>query len=251
MGTIKKYKKTPLDPLAISIVETKFSNKITFISSSFVLSFFKDKNNFLNSVSNYNLYSCLLTYNFNPIVRIDFKNKFIITPFIDGFEGDINIKIVALLKWNNQTKTRITNFNYGARIQRAFEYLGINDIVSYVQHGDFRSTNSLIGSKTNFLICIDCDDINYYPALFDFFWLIARYPNHFLDYFDDKYDDEIKQILNIETITNQDKDKYLAAFIVCAKFFEKGHHLSAEVIKCIPDEYALSKKATTYISSNQ
>ena len=248
--SFSKNKLTPLDYQAISIVETKFSNKITFVSNSFVLSFFKDKKKFLNSISDYNAYSRLLSYNFNPIVYIDFRKRFVITPFIDGVEGDISTKIFTLFEWNYQAETRITNFNYGERIQKAFEYLGINDVVSYVQHGDFRTANSLIDNKTNTLFCIDCDDINFYPALFDFFWLIAWFPNYFFNFFDDKYDNQIKQILNIEKITYQDKDKYLAAFIICAHFFGKGHHLSTDVIKNIPDEYVLSKKAITYTSSN-
>ena len=248
-----KKAKFVLDPHFISIVETKFSNKITFVSNNYVLSYFKEPKKFSNSVNNYKQYKNLIGYKINPILDINYSKRFIITAFINGVEGDINKKIEALFEWNSRSKTKTMNYNYNKNIMDAFNDLKIDNIISYIQHGDFRSTNSLIEENVNKLICIDCDDLGYYPALFDFFWLVAWKPNCFHEFLNGKFDHNINKVLNLSGggINSKDKDKYLAAFIVCAKYFGMGHHLGVDVIKIIPNKYLLSKKALNYITLNK
>ena len=81
-----------------------------------------------------------------------------------------------------------------------------------------------------------------------FFLANCLAPNKINKFIDGVYDDKIRLILHEPAITYKNKDKYLAVYIICAKYIRLGHHLGDAVKNLIPNKYIMSKQALDYVS---
>ena len=123
--------------------------------------------------------------------------------------------------------------------------IGLNDIVSYVQHGDLTATNVLL--KNGGYSLIDFDTIGIRPALYDFFRLLLDTKKGFIYYINGYFDEEIKSVLSVsednKTNIESIKDKYLACFYVFSGWDK------SKISRIVPSNYFYTNKIITMLNN--
>ena len=141
-----------------------------------------------------------------------------------------------LLNFNIKAK-QIKNYMYNDSMRNRLKKYNIDDIISYVQHGDVSACN-ILWDKSQYEL-IDFDLIGIYPALYDFFTCLTYesiglfgLPCFIKGYFDI----ELIKLFNVSaTKIEQIKDSYLAIFLI---FRQSRLKCNISVLKkFVPDSY--------------
>ena len=167
-------------------------------------------------------------YYVNEIAKYNRNAKKYYNHVYDGYE---------LAKYNKSDGAFFSLSNKG-RIQKMFDQYGIDNLISYVQHGDLAHLNILKNGEN--IKVIDFDTINVFPCFYDIIRYILNMKNGLKTFFEGGFDHALSYILEGEGIklTLQEKDKYMAAFWIIN--LNCWHHWLT--LSDVPDEYVITKK---------
>lgn len=215
-----------------------WSRKVIFIFTDIVLSFYKNRKKYLGVRNNMEKYLSLCNYPKCKYLSFDDKKRTIISSKEKGQAANDHCAArlaKSIIRLNRHAEKSYTSI--------CEEGIRIDNILTYIQHGDASRSNILVdGDEYCF---IDFDTINHYPALFDFFRLLLDVDEGLDQFITGSFDHELKQFFEQENIDYSDleKDKYLACFFLTNKAWVK--RIKKEKL---PRIYRLSLKVLGRIS---
>ena len=214
-----------------------WSKKVILLFDDKVVSFYKheDSEKWLSNMKKY-IDDC--NYPRCKYFEIDEQKRISICSRENGHTSYQNLDFLAkeILRYN-KTMPKYLNHQYSKEICHRFSRFGIDNLVSYVQHGDAAKVNIL--SDDEGYRFIDFDTIDIFPAFFDFFRLLLGFGGGMKLFYDGFFDQELSAVLEPcdVALSVEQKDKYLAAFLTFKEEWSRRIPYQD-----IPEEYILTKK---------
>lgn len=228
---------------AARLLITYTERKFIFFAGDRCFAFYDKKSNWKKCFSNMQAFASKISYPVNTYIELNAKHRLKIDRFISSAKQLSNKSYCTLLLELGARAEKIADYHD----DRYPPFADKPNTLSYIQHGDANIGNALTVNGNP--VFIDLDDINIYPALFDYFRFIITEKPLLQDFIAGKHDREIARVLNIST-TNKDelnaqKDYYFSLFIC---IFPNS---IGELINCFPKNYEKTLKAYHYKLSGE
>lgn len=186
-----------------------WNEKIVFIFDDIIVSLYTKRraNKWFDKIKNYQNDLC---YNSSKYLCFNKRGKYLVCErIIENDPVDFMHLARYIIEANKNTK-----WVKEERKDELTNKFHLDNVFSYIQHGDADKRNFFYNEKNKEFCAIDLDTINYYPALFDLLRLLLfDYEHEGLKIFlGDTLDYELNELFTCHNCV-LDKDLYLAAFI--------------------------------------
>lgn len=214
---------------------TYFQNKFLFKIGEHLYSFYDKKSQWKKYFDNMEKFTSQINYpvnDFNLCRKWRMKDELFVESETDLDYRDKLLFILDLAI--NADKIERDSLEYDFLREES-------NVIFYCQHGDAHIKNIL--KSNGKYVFIDLDDIEVYPALFDFFRLSIGDKKSLKEFINGSYDFEVCQVIGIEynsDLIKQKKDLYFSLFILYFPDDISG------LLDDIPLDYRLTRKAFEY-----